>query len=275
MDPANGDEALREAELDIAEGADMIMVKPGLPYLDIVWRLKEAFGMPTFAYQVSGEYAMIRAAAQNGWIDGDRAMMESLIAFKRAGADGILTYFAPFAAEMLAQCRSGNMDFRATWRTAPISCRESNSRTEPMSTNSQHVMPNPNGGWSVRRMGSTRASRVFDTQAEAVRYARTRRSRKAPTSSFIGRDGTIGEMDSYATDALPPRAQALGSMPFETDVFVNCPFDDDYLPLLRPILFAIIDLGFSPRIALESFEFRKAADREDHLTDRELQIRDP
>ncbi|KAB2846052.1 MAG: porphobilinogen synthase [Hyphomicrobiaceae bacterium] len=102
MDPANGDEALREAELDIAEGADMIMVKPGLPYLDIVWRLKQAFGMPTFAYQVSGEYAMIQAAAQNGWIDGERAMMESLIAFKRAGADGILTYFAPAVAEMLA-----------------------------------------------------------------------------------------------------------------------------------------------------------------------------
>jgi len=101
MDPANGDEALREAELDIAEGADMIMVKPGLPYLDIVWRLKQAFGMPTFAYQVSGEYSMIRAAAANGWIDGDQAMMESLIAFKRAGADGILTYFAPFAAEIL------------------------------------------------------------------------------------------------------------------------------------------------------------------------------
>ena len=101
MDPANGDEALREAELDIAEGADMIMVKPGLPYLEIVWRLKEAFRMPTFAYQVSGEYSMIRAAAANGWIDGERAMMESLIAFKRAGADGVLTYFAPMAAELL------------------------------------------------------------------------------------------------------------------------------------------------------------------------------
>jgi porphobilinogen synthase len=101
MNPANGDEALREAELDIAEGADMIMVKPGLPYLDIVWRLKEAFGMPTFAYQVSGEYSMVRAAAAKGWIDGDHAMMESLTAFKRAGADGILTYFAPFAAELL------------------------------------------------------------------------------------------------------------------------------------------------------------------------------
>jgi porphobilinogen synthase len=101
MDFANIDEALREAELDIAEGADMIMVKPGLPYLDIVWRLKEAFAMPTYAYQVSGEYAMIRAAEGNGWIDGERAMIESLIAFKRAGADGILTYFAPMVAELL------------------------------------------------------------------------------------------------------------------------------------------------------------------------------
>jgi porphobilinogen synthase len=101
MDPANGDEALREVELDIAEGADMIMVKPGLPYLDVLWRVKQAFGMPTFAYQVSGEYAMIKAAAANGWIDGERAMMESLVAFKRAGADGILTYFAPTVAEML------------------------------------------------------------------------------------------------------------------------------------------------------------------------------
>ncbi len=101
MDPANGDEALREVELDIAEGADMVMVKPGMPYLDILWRVKEVFAMPTFAYQVSGEYAMIRGAAANGWIDGDKAMMESLIAFKRAGADGILTYFAPFVAERL------------------------------------------------------------------------------------------------------------------------------------------------------------------------------
>jgi len=101
MDCANSDEALREVELDIAEGADMVMVKPGLPYLDIVRRVKESFGMPTFAYQVSGEYAMIAAAAGNGWIDGDRAMLESLIAFKRAGADGILTYFAPMVADML------------------------------------------------------------------------------------------------------------------------------------------------------------------------------
>ena len=98
---ANSDEAMREVALDLEEGADMVMVKPGLPYLDIVRRVKTEFGVPTFAYQVSGEYSMIMAAAQNGWLDGDKAMMESLIAFKRAGADGILTYFAPKAAEML------------------------------------------------------------------------------------------------------------------------------------------------------------------------------
>ena len=101
MDPANTDEALREVELDIAEGADMVMVKPGMPYLDILHRVKEAFGMPTFAYQVSGEYAMIMAAAGNGWLEGDKAMTESLIAFKRAGADGVLTYFAMRIAEKL------------------------------------------------------------------------------------------------------------------------------------------------------------------------------
>jgi len=101
MDPANSDEALREVELDIAEGADMVMVKPGLPYLDILHRVKETFGMPTFAYQVSGEYAMISAAAANGWLDGEKAMMESLLAFKRAGADGVLTYFAQQVAEKL------------------------------------------------------------------------------------------------------------------------------------------------------------------------------
>ncbi|HET7911991.1 MAG TPA: porphobilinogen synthase [Pseudolabrys sp.] len=101
MDFGNSDEALREVALDIEEGADMIMVKPGLPYLDIVRRVKEIFAMPTFAYQVSGEYAMIMAAAQNGWLDGERAMIESLTAFKRAGCDGVLTYFAPRVAEKL------------------------------------------------------------------------------------------------------------------------------------------------------------------------------
>ena len=101
MDSANSDEALREVELDIAEGADMVMVKPGMPYLDIVRRVKDTFLRPTFVYQVSGEYAMIAAAAGNGWLDGERAMMESLVAFKRAGADGILTYFAPKVAEKL------------------------------------------------------------------------------------------------------------------------------------------------------------------------------
>ena len=102
MDPANTDEAMREAQSDIAEGADMLMVKPGLPYLDILWRVKDTFRMPTFAYQVSGEYAMIEGAGRNGWIDGERAMLESLLAFKRAGADGILTYFAPRVAKKLA-----------------------------------------------------------------------------------------------------------------------------------------------------------------------------
>ena len=101
MDPANSDEALREVELDLAEGADMVMVKPGMPYLDIVRRVKETFGVPTFAYQVSGEYAMLEAAARNGWLDGDRVMMEALLAFKRAGADAVLTYFAPRAAAIL------------------------------------------------------------------------------------------------------------------------------------------------------------------------------
>ena len=101
MDPANSDEALREVELDLEQGADMVMVKPGMPYLDIVRRVRDTFNVPTFAYQVSGEYAMIMAAAQNGWIDGDKAMFESLLAFKRAGADGILTYFAVTVAERL------------------------------------------------------------------------------------------------------------------------------------------------------------------------------
>ncbi|WP_421791745.1 porphobilinogen synthase [Hyphobacterium sp.] len=101
MDPANTEEALREVALDIDEGADMVMVKPGVPYLDIVRRISETFGVPTLAFQVSGEYAMIEAAAANGWIDGDRVMLESLMAFKRAGAAGIITYFAPRAAEAL------------------------------------------------------------------------------------------------------------------------------------------------------------------------------
>ncbi|MEZ4301189.1 MAG: porphobilinogen synthase [Polyangiaceae bacterium] len=101
MDPRNTDEALREVALDVSEGADMVMVKPGMPYLDIVQRVKEAFAMPTYVYQVSGEYAMIKAAAERGWLDGERAMMEALAAFKRAGADGVLTYAAIDAAKLL------------------------------------------------------------------------------------------------------------------------------------------------------------------------------
>jgi len=101
VDPANTDEAVREAEQDLLEGADMLMVKPGLPYLDIIHRLKDEFSIPTFAYQVSGEYSMIKAAAANGWLDGEKAMFETLLAFKRAGCDGILTYFAPEVAQLL------------------------------------------------------------------------------------------------------------------------------------------------------------------------------
>ncbi len=101
MDPANTDEALRETALDIAEGADMVMVKPGLPYLDVVSRVKEIFSVPTFVYQVSGEYAMLKAAIENGWLDNDKVILESLIAFKRAGADGIFTYLAPEAAKLI------------------------------------------------------------------------------------------------------------------------------------------------------------------------------
>ena len=108
MDPANGDEAIREVALDLAEGADMVMVKPGMPYLDIVRRVKDMFGAPTYVYQVSGEYAMLCGAAQRGWLDHDKTMMESLLGFKRAGADGILTYFAVEAARLL---KAGNVSF--------------------------------------------------------------------------------------------------------------------------------------------------------------------
>jgi porphobilinogen synthase len=101
MDPANTDEALRECAMDVAEGADMLLVKPGLPYLDIIRRVKDSFALPTYAFQVSGEYAMLKAAAQNGWLDEERAILETLTAFKRAGADGVITYFAPKAAELL------------------------------------------------------------------------------------------------------------------------------------------------------------------------------
>jgi porphobilinogen synthase len=106
MNPANSDEALRLIERDLREGADMVMVKPGMPYLDIIHRAKDAFGAPTYAYQVSGEYAMIRGAAERGWIDGEKAMLESLMAFRRAGCDGVLTYFAVEAAKAIRAGRA-------------------------------------------------------------------------------------------------------------------------------------------------------------------------
>ncbi len=110
MDPANGDEALREVALDVAEGADMVMVKPGMPYLDVVHRVKETFGLPTFAYQVSGEYAMLAGAIERGWLERERAILESLLAFKRAGADGVLTYWAVEAARLLHRQGTGNRE---------------------------------------------------------------------------------------------------------------------------------------------------------------------
>jgi hypothetical protein len=117
MNPANSDEALRLVERDLREGADMVMVKPGMPYLDICRRVKDAFGAPTYAYQVSGEYAMIKGAAERGWIDGEKAMMESLMGFKRAGCDGILTYFAPDVARKLRAAGAGaESSFR------PVAC---------------------------------------------------------------------------------------------------------------------------------------------------------
>lgn len=103
MDPANTDEAMREIQLDLQEGADMIMIKPGMPYLDIIQRAKEQYGAPTFAYQVSGEYAMLKAASLNGWLDEKQVVLESLLAFKRAGCDGILTYYAKAAAQWLQE----------------------------------------------------------------------------------------------------------------------------------------------------------------------------
>lgn len=106
MNPANGDEAMHEISLDIAEGADVVIIKPGMPYLDILTRAKTEFGVPCVAYQVSGEYAMIMAADANGWLDGDRAMMESMMSFKRAGADAVLTYFAPRVARLLGTVES-------------------------------------------------------------------------------------------------------------------------------------------------------------------------
>jgi porphobilinogen synthase len=136
MDPGNSDEALREVALDISEGADMVMIKPGLPYLDIVQRVKDRFGMPTFVYQVSGEYSMIMAAAANGWIDERAAALESLLSMKRAGADGILTYFAKRAAQWLAE---GN-EHRAR-HAGSIRSRGAPHRPQLVAVHPRHVCP--------------------------------------------------------------------------------------------------------------------------------------
>ena len=178
MDPGNTDEALREVALDIEEGADMIMVKPGLPYLDIVARVKEAFGMPTFAYQVSGEYAMIMAAAQNGWLDGERAMMESLIAFKRAGADGVLTYFAPRVAEKSSKTRAELLVQRANpaHRFARRACRASHASDQ---VSSQWV--------SSQSVKACRASRIRGCCAAAAATSTTSSCRAWRTASCCAR----------------------------------------------------------------------------------------
>ena len=139
MDPANAEEALREVELDIDEGADMVMVKPGLAYLDIVWRVKEAFGMPTFAYQTSGEYSMIVAAAERGWIDRERVMLESLIAFKRAGADAILTYFARDAGAGCSAPRSDALSREIESRQRFVFCWSMIFGEKPVPTFPDHA----------------------------------------------------------------------------------------------------------------------------------------
>ena len=158
MDPGNSDEALREVALDIAEGADMVMVKPGMPYLDIVRRVKDEFRMPTFAYQVSGEYAMLKAAAANGWLDHDAVMMESLLAFKRAGADGVLTYFALDAARLLRNALSAPQPLRIfhVSATASSSCRNCPPSCPPTAT-SGSASPAPNSRPCCRAAGSAAA----------------------------------------------------------------------------------------------------------------------
>src|SRR3546814_7398084 len=130
MDPGNADEALREVALDLEEGADMVMVKPGMPYLDIVRRVKDEFGVPTYAYQVSGEYAMLKAAFANGWLDQRQCTLEALLGFKRAGADGVLTYFASDAARWLREDPpQGGAEARASGGAAPI--HEAQDRPDP------------------------------------------------------------------------------------------------------------------------------------------------
>ena len=156
MDPGNSDEALREVALDIAEGADMVMVKPGMPYLDIVRRVKDEFHVPTFAYQVSGEYAMLKAAAANGWLDHDAVMMESLLAFKRAGADGVLTYFALDAARLLRAALS---------RRRRCASSSSAATSSPSSTRCPQELPAQGFLW----IGSER--REFEVSAPDLQAA--------------------------------------------------------------------------------------------------------
>ena len=179
MDPGNTDEALREVAMDIAEGADMVMVKPGMPYLDIVRRVKDEFRVPTFAYQVSGEYAMLKAAAQNGWLDHDAVMMESLLAFKRAGADGVLTYFALDAARRLRALNARSMHIvefaSGTLQIPGRGCptrrrkRASSGSTWIARRCRQRAAPAAGSGPAPGRLGAARSARAGPAQSPRIR----------------------------------------------------------------------------------------------------------
>ncbi|KAF1021451.1 MAG: Delta-aminolevulinic acid dehydratase [Paracidovorax wautersii] len=174
MDPANSDEALREVAQDIAEGADYVMVKPGMPYLDVVRRVKDTFRVPTFAYQVSGEYAMLKAAAQNGWLDHDAVMLESLLAFKRAGADGVLTYFARDAARLLRACCAPRAEPRAT-SPHGAACASSSS---PRPARTAPSPPRP--WWKSTPCPSNCPSRVLPGSPAPARSLKTSSTRCNP-----------------------------------------------------------------------------------------------
>jgi NAD(P)-dependent dehydrogenase (short-subunit alcohol dehydrogenase family) len=219
MDPANTDEALREVALDLAEGADMVMVKPGMPYLDIVRRVKDRFGVPTFAYQVSGEYAMIMAAVNNGWLEHDRAMMESLLGFKRAGANGVLTYFAVEAARLLQvplteEAQAMNTD----WLALPTDRRRHWRRGRHGPRHCRRLR----GGGCRRRPARPREGGAAGARGPAHRRRRPRRRHPCDTGS----EASIADAARASADKLGPadilvnnagilRAGPLATLPLE------------------------------------------------------------
>ena len=187
MDPANADEALREVELDIEEGADIVMVKPAMPYLDIIWRVKERFGYPTAAYQVSGEYSMIKAAARNGWIDEERAMMESLTAIRRAGADMIITYFAREAARRPQQVAGGIAKLRTVERTGPHRAVKKPAKSSKLFARAVKVLP---GGVNspVRAFKAVGGTPHFIARASRRPHHRRRRQHVHRLRRVVGPD---------------------------------------------------------------------------------------